>query len=368
MVGRAFSRVPAVIRTLETAQRFPVAGYDEVLAVDGAALATAPLDPERGVLTLYRGDAEGLLVGRYHLVPPSVSGIDGPVRVARRRTGGRVVPFGPGFLGLSLVLPHRAALVADDWRALAPEQVMNRCVRGVLGGLRACGVPAFYPGRDLITVGGRALGMTTFEVTGTGALLFEACLALNADLAVTPRLLDRLDAAGVIKTAMVSPSEVTTVARAAGRSVDAATLAMRIVSSYADVFGLTIVDAQGEAPPGARPQAGDRAWLRSRTPRDALDRRALRRVQLGLLEVHCARHGDRLGDVMLSGDFLANAVAIERLERRLEGLPCEWAAVSACVFEEFGQPENFLLGVGDLSVVADLVCDAVGAPARRAPR
>jgi hypothetical protein len=56
------------------------------------------------------------------------------------------MPWGDGFVGLSLVLPHRSALAAADPLALAPEQVMNRCVRGVL---RACELerrPRVLPG------------------------------------------------------------------------------------------------------------------------------------------------------------------------------------------------------------------------------
>ena len=42
----------------------------------------------------------------------------------------------------------------EDPLALRPEQVLNRCVRALLGGLRGLGVDAFYPGRDRISVGG----------------------------------------------------------------------------------------------------------------------------------------------------------------------------------------------------------------------
>src|SRR5439155_1013200 len=105
-------------------------------------------------------------------------------------SGGRAFPAGEGFLGLSLVLSHRSAIVGDDPFALAPEQVMNRYVRGILEGLRLVGVAAFYPGRDLVTVDGRPLGLVAFEVDRAGALLFEAIVANGRDPSVLPGLLD----------------------------------------------------------------------------------------------------------------------------------------------------------------------------------
>ncbi len=351
-----------VIRTLRVSHGEPVS-YAAVLDADGAALATAPDAPAQGVLRLHAGTGAALLVGRYHVVPAEIEPEVLPVPVYRRRTGGRVVAFGEGFLGLSLVLPHRSALVSESWRALAPEQVMNRCVRGILHGLRELGVPAFYPGRDLITAGGRALGVVSFEVTPDGVLLFEAVLAVNADLAMTPRLLDRVDPRGIIKTTMMAPGDVTTVSEAAGRVVGAAETGQRITSGYAAVFGLSVEPADArESGAGVRGDDDPTAWLRARSVRPELDRRSVRGIQLGVLEAYSARAGDRLAAVMLAGDFIANSASIERLERHLVGVPCEWGALSARVFEEFGRPESFLLGVGDLSIVARVICDSVARP------
>src|SRR5262249_12987506 len=145
-------------------------------ALDEQALAAAP---GRASLRVSSLAGEVLSIGRYHLAPggdPS-----GRVRLHRRLAGGRVLALGPGFALLSLALPHPSALVADDPLALRPEQTLNRCVRALLGGLRALGVDAFYPGRDRITVDRRSLGAVGLECDASGAAVFEAALAIDGD-------------------------------------------------------------------------------------------------------------------------------------------------------------------------------------------
>src|SRR5262249_22176599 len=84
-----------------------------------------------------------LALGRYPLAPAGAP----DVTLHRRLSSGRACASGAGFVQVSLTLPHRSALVSDDPLALAPEQILNRGVRGLLGGLDAGGVSAPYPGR-----------------------------------------------------------------------------------------------------------------------------------------------------------------------------------------------------------------------------
>jgi lipoate-protein ligase A len=180
---------------------------------------------------------EGLSLGRYHLAPPPVGGET--VRCWRRHSGGRGFPAGEGFLGVSLTLAHRSALVAADRLALAPEQVMNRYVRGILAGLQRVNVPAVYPGRDLVTVDGRPLGMVAFEVDGAGALLFEAIIANRRDASMLPMLLERLDPGGVVRAAMLGPDDVRSVQRLRGTALGVEELAECLQRGYEERLAVT---------------------------------------------------------------------------------------------------------------------------------
>ena len=331
----------------------PALSPRESLAADRRLLDEAPAG--QGALRVYALAGEVLSLGRYHLAPEPPAGC--AVELWRRHSGGRAMPWGEGFVGLSLVLPHRAALVASDPLALAPDQVMNRYVRGILEACELTGVPALYPGRDVITVQRRILALVSFEVEASGALVFEAVIANGRDFSVLPGLLDRADPGGVVKAGMLTAEDTTSLARQRGRALDAAEVADRLRRGYERRLGVSFrertlaLDADLDAA----------AWLGQRRLGARLDRHASVATQLGVLEAHLALAGGRIEKAMLAGDFIANSPAIERLERALRGCPAEPAAVEAVVAAVFAEPENFILGVGAVGTVAETVARALAA-------
>src|SRR5436190_20154551 len=70
------------------------------------------------VLRVYSFAGHSVSLGRYHLAPPAAGA--GGIGLHRRISGGRAVPFGEGFIGISLVLPHRSAFYSEDPYFLAP--------------------------------------------------------------------------------------------------------------------------------------------------------------------------------------------------------------------------------------------------------
>jgi lipoate-protein ligase A len=328
------------------------------LAADRYLLAEAART-QQGVLRVFELAGEVLSLGRYHLAPPPVPG--GAVQRWRRHSGGRAFPAGEGFLGLSLVLSHRSAIVGDDPFALAPEQVMNRYVRGILEGLRLVGVPAFYPGRDLVTVDGRPLGLVAFEVDRAGALLFEAIVANGRDPSVLPGLLDRVDPGGVVSAAMLTPDAVTSIRRVRGAAPGVDELAESLRRGYEERLAVTFQrrDFSAEETRGLEAAAMEEysgaSWLGQRVPRAELDRRGSITTQLGVLEAHFALDGDRIHEIVFAGDFIANSPAVERLEHELRGSPAAAGAIETVVRAIFGRPENYILGIGSPRTVADAV-------------
>jgi len=323
-------------------------------ALDLYAMRMAAEQRGRAGLRVYALAGDVVSLGRYHLAPPAHAATR--VGLHRRLSGGRVVPLGPGFAVLSLTLPHRSALVADDPLALRPEQTLNRCTRAVLAGLRGLGVDAFYPGRDRITLDRRLLGIVGLESDSQGVTRFEAVLAIDGEWLSVPRRLAEVDRQGGIAAEILDAGQVTTLAAHGVRpSIDE--LAHCIAASYAQQFGLELAAGEVPAePPGAVSEAA--AWVASRRPRSELDRHAVGWGQLGVIEVHLAVHAGTIADVMVSGDFIADSPSIAVLEQRLRGCALTRAALGAVVDAVYAEPRSFLLGIGPLSTLVDTILRA----------
>ncbi len=337
------------------------------LAVDNHFLHVVgrPSRTRIGVLRVYDFVGDVLSLGRYHLAPAGVDAADG-CALHRRHSGGRVIPFGDGFVALTLVLPHRSALFSENPMTLSPSQVMNRYVRGILEACKLANVPAFYPGRDFVTVDRRILALVSFEVDRDGALLFEAIIANRRDFSVLPELLDQVDRSGVIKAEMLTPDSTTCLAEVLGTSLTTEEVAELLRRGFESQFHLAIephtlttLEQQAIEVTAAHELHDDR-WLRQRHVRADLDRHAFTRVQLGLFEAYFSLEQSRfIKDIVLAGDFIANSTAIERLEHDLRLCPVEWRAIDAAASEIFAQPENFILGIGPLRTIAETITKAM---------
>lgn len=314
----------------------------------------------QAVLRIYDLAGEFICLGRYHLAPEPAG--NAGTMLWRRHSGGRAVPFGEGFVGVSLVLPHRSALFSEDPMALAPYQVINRYVRGILEACKLVGVPAFYPGRDFVTVNRRILALVSFETSETGALLFEAIIANTRDFSLLPERMETADPGGVVKMEMLAADSTTCLERELRTSLSFDEVAELLRRGFAKQFGFDLephslapLETQAIEAVHARELAAS-DWLFGRRVRPDLDRRASMWGQLGAFEVHFALEQERfLKDIIFAGDFLANSPGIDRLERALRLCPAEWRAVDEIASAVYADPENFILGIGRLRTIADLV-------------
>jgi hypothetical protein len=305
-------------------------------------------------LRVYGLVGDVLSLGRYHLAPTGDPA--GQMQLHRRIGGGRVLPLGPGFAVLSLTLPHRAALVAEDPLALRPEQVLNRCVRAVLSGLRSLGVEVFYPGRDRLTVAGRALGWVSLESDQRGATMFEALLAIDGDWSDSSARIGAVDPDGVLAVELIGSDQVTTLSDHGARPpLDE--LAQCLADAYAQQFGLAHTAGAVPSPP---PDAAARAasWIVGRRRYPGLDHHAAEWGQLGVFEVYLAARKGVIEEVICAGDFIADSPSIERLEKRLRGCALAPDAVAAVVDGVYADPHSFLLGLGPLRTVVETILRA----------
>jgi lipoate-protein ligase A len=316
-----------------------------------SALAATALERarrrSRAFLCSYVLSGDVLALGRFHVVPAQASA---PVALLRRVTGGRLAPLGEGYVALLLALPQGRSLARDDPPSLPPERILNRAVRGLLGALERVGVQAYYPGRDVITVGGRTIGVVGIEVAPDGAVLVEACVALARSFAEVARFADRADPSGVVPMDLASIEQATSVATERGRALEAGEWQTALAAGYTARLDLEVTPNEETELPLADP-----AWLDAGRLATHLDRHATARDMLGVVEVYAARDGDHVRDVRLCGDIVGPSSVVIRLESALRGAPVDRDALRQRAGE--GAPEG-ILGIRSVATIADLVYEA----------
>lgn len=334
------------------------------LATDQFFLRTAQ-ETETAVLRIYSLPGDVALLGRYHELGELPD--TGQVILARRLTGGRVVPAGEGFVQFSLILPHRSAFFSDDPDNLAPFQVLNRYARPVLQGLKAGGVDVFYPGRDLLTVQQKPLGWISFTTEDDGALLCEGGLAVSRDFSTLPYLLDRADPQGTIPCQFFTAAQITSLERITRKPFTVPQVAGLLRHGFAQQPMLELANQdlskaeQETIATCAERQSAD-TWLRSRSLRPELPLCATTATQLGVLQVRFALTAEKtLAEAQFSGDLIANPAAITALEQGLRGCLLEREALWRVVDQTLLQPQHYVLGIGPLQMIPDVILK--GSPA-----
>jgi lipoate-protein ligase A len=312
------------------------------------------------ILRAYTIAGERISAGRFHRLGPRAL-----ERSWRRLSGGRAAAFGDGMIGFSLLLPHRAALVAGDPFALAPYQIPNRYVRGLLRGLRAIGVDAFYPGRDFVTVNRKTIGMVTFDVDERGALLFEGMIALDRPFELRHAAELSGESDGGIQQEIFSREITTSLAAELGREVPAREVCEALATGYAEQFKLEVhrrelSALEEQAIRAIETREFGEEWTRGSEPRSGLDHRAVTPIALGTFEARVAiEQGRFLRDVHFAGDFIASASAVEALERDLRLCPADWGSIAMVADRIFAVPESFILGIGKIRTIPDTILRAI---------
>src|SRR5436853_540472 len=148
------------------------------------------------------------------------------------------------------------------------------------------------------------MGLVSFEVGPTGALLFEAILANRRDFGLLPALLDEVDREGIVAAEMLAAEDTTSLARL-GRALSLDDVATLVRCGYEQGFGLSFDVAPAPAPA----PVDEGRWLEQRSVRPHLDRRGTTRTQLGHLEARFALDGAQIAE--LGGN--AGAAELEAL-------------------------------------------------------
>lgn len=283
-------------------------------------------------------------------VPPTV-----PVLV--RSTGGRAVWMATGQLSVSLAMSDPSAALPPGSGAIGPEKVINRYVRGVLGGLQKCGLRAYFFGRDFLSVDRRHGGYVSFEVAPGGATLFNALISVEAST-VIPAQWNGYPGDGGNRP---DPEPTTLTAEKGG--VARGEIEEAIVAAYARLqeleprprgFSPLEVTLLGEREVGVAWEDetegdGEAQWQDS----------ALTPIACGWLQASVQVVQERfLGAVRLFGDFMAPSGAVDALQRGLKLVPIDWREIGLVVDRVFGEARHPIVGVRQLRAIPDAILEA----------
>ena len=322
--------------------------------------------PKRPLLRVYSLERPSILVGRYQSIPElhRVGTEEGEVPpVGRRLTGGRAVPAGPGFAGISLILPRAWELTGNNpQRMISPEIVANRYSRAIMTAFLRFGVKVTYLGRDALTAGKEKIGLVGFTFAESGAVLFESHLATGGDLAG----LEDTPIPGSVAWQPLLPDPPTTSLHAQlGDDVGLRELADAVAIGAESKLGFSIIERdwtaeelQGITRIGGEWKRDDR-WMGDRRPRPEENLRVETGIQLGRFSVALAlRQDGRIASVTLAGDFLSEDRTVSELEESFQGLPLDWNTLASATDQVLNQPGRFLLGMSQRRTLPDTLMQA----------
>ncbi|AKU91003.1 hypothetical protein [Vulgatibacter incomptus] len=295
---------------------------------------------------------EAVLLGRHQRAASALARAGLEERsVARRSGGGRAIRAGDGTIGVLLALPRMGALLQDPATA---DKLINRYVRGLNVGLTLAGAGsgAHYFGRDFVSAEGRQIAVVSQDGLASGAVLFEAVVAVSRPLAL-PDGLDGYPEHGDPKAG--GPPHGT-LAELWKSPHDLEALAESIATGYGRSLGCetALVQEGGlREEPVVPDVAEDEAGFADSGVAD---------IPIGFAEALVRRDGDRIAEVRLRGDFIAPAFVLRGLERALEGTSLEYDAIGRVVDGAFREPHAAILGVRGLRILPDAILAAAGLP------
>jgi hypothetical protein len=276
------------------------------------------------------------------------------VEIVRRTTGGPACIAGHGILYVALGLRHASVLMECP-----SDRVLNRNVRGLLGGLALTGARANYFGREWISVDKRPAALLGWTRAPSGAVFVEAFLSVDR----TYRLPDELSGYPPRADVTVTPKEPILLREIWGEPRDLSDVVRLLAEGHVDRFPDASVEldhsslsdkerAAGEAAADRMAVGFDDAW-------DSASWSKVREVPIGFVSAGIALDAEGLIDgAIVAGDFYQDEDAREVLSKKLNGAaPTEEAFVAAVAATWDGQ-NRVVEGLKDHEPVIEALVDA----------
>lgn len=302
-------------------------------------------------LLLAELSGEAILLGRHQR---AASALDRPaweesgLPIFRRPGGGRTLVAGSGRIGLYLALPRPDALL--DGPILA-DRVINRYVRGLLGGLTRAGAVsgAHYFGRDYVSSESRQLARLSQDGRAEGPTLFEALIGVTESIDLPPSLVGY----PVHSDPRAEGPPSVTLEELWREPRTFASLAEILVEGYEKAYGVEAESTKETTTPA--PLEPD-VW----EDEEGFEPSGVADIPIGFAEALLKHRDGKVEEVRFRGDFIAPSFVVRALEAELPGTPLEFEALGTKVDAVFRRPGAGILGVRGLRIFPDAVLAAAG--------
>ncbi|MEM9195449.1 MAG: hypothetical protein AAGF12_40135 [Myxococcota bacterium] len=316
-----------------------------------------------------KGDA--LVLGRHQRADDAVHATaleDRGLRAIRRQSGGPAAMLGRGIVYVALCLRHGSVLT-DCPR----DRLLNRNVRGVLGGLALTGLQAHYFGRQWISVSRRPAGLVGWD-RNDGAVLLEFFIGASRNFAPDPALIGYPEP----KEAPFGGKEPIQLTEAWEEEKPVTELIRAIAEGHLDRFEgeleldqSSLSDEEREAAKDCEASTfvvgGDlaEAFLESEDVESTLPGRPPmvwsrpREIPIGFVSGGIRLDDDdRIEGARIAGDFYCDREAIGILSDRLQGQEPKKKIIAQALESTFDGNSYVLEGIKDLAPVVDALAEA----------
>ena len=328
----------------------------------GAVLLDSVAEPGSPAAVLYGASLTGkaMALGRWQRAEDALdleAVRESDVEVVRRSTGGPTASAGRGILYVALCLRHASAFMTCP-----PDRVLNRNVRGVLGGLSLSGIPAHYFGREWLSVARRPAAYVGWDRLPDGRVMLEFFIAVSrpffpsADLVGYP---ERSEDA-------FKGKEPVTIAELAEQELDPQTMVRWIAEGHPSRFGDDVSPSQSSLTDGERSAAKARAPEFVWTPPDEQEIAAPplhwskpREVPIGFVSAGARLDEEgALEDVRVAGDFYQDHDAARVIHDKLVGNEPSAELYAEAVNSTWDAATHYIEGVTELDPILKSLLEA----------
>lgn len=280
------------------------------------------------------------------------------VPVVRRSSGGNTVYAGEGVFHFAVALDDASALMDCP-----PGRILNRNVRGVLQGLRLCGVAAHYFGRDYVSVISRPGAYIAWDQREDGRVLFEVFVSNSASF--------HPDAQHIAYPARQNDPYrghlPVTLLEAAKRNVPNDELFERLLRGHASVYQVDSKPLSAEDVAGCVARGVARMAELEPAAAEGLVWSSAYEEAIGFVYAGVAVNADHtLRQVRVGGDYFQNRLGQQALEQGLVGSAIDGTSIGQAINDVYADTRHVIEGIRQMDSLRAVVLSAVerGEPLR----